>query len=115
MSTRLTQLAARTQSNLSPLPWLQRTGQLTDDSVLIVEVVDLLIHLRFRFPHRNPQDWEVAAEQPVRTGLAFVDAVSRLSAVGESLPVQVEAATGLLVRGNLPGSATAQQHSAVCG
>ncbi len=119
VSTRLTQLAARTQRNPSqstpsPLPWLQRTGQLTDDSVLIGEVVDLLIHLRLRFRDRNPQDWEVAAEQPVRTGLAFVDAVSRLSAVGESLPVRVEIATGLLVRGNLLGSATAQQRSVVC-
>ncbi|MBQ0819936.1 hypothetical protein KBI52_06860 [Microvirga sp. HBU67558] len=105
MSTRLTQLAARTQRNPSPLPWLQRTGQVTDDSVLNVEVVDLLIHLRFRVRDRSPQDWEVAAEQPVRTGLAFVDAVSRLSAVGESLLVRVEIATGLLVSGNLLGSA----------
>jgi len=63
VSTRLTQLAARTQRHPSPLPWLQRTGQLTDDSVLIVEVVDLLIHLRLRFRDRNPQDWAVAAQQ----------------------------------------------------
>jgi hypothetical protein len=32
---------------------LQRTGQLTDDRVLNVEVVDLLIHLRFRFGDRS--------------------------------------------------------------
>ena len=48
-TTRLSPLAARTQCNPSPLPWLQRTGQLTNDRVLNVEVVDLLIHLRFRF------------------------------------------------------------------
>ena len=53
VSTRLSQLAAMTQRNLSPLPWLQRTGQLTDDRILNVEVVDLLIFLRFWFGDRS--------------------------------------------------------------
>jgi class 3 adenylate cyclase len=61
-----------------------------------------------------PRAREHAAEQAVRTGLALVDAVSRLSAGGESLQVRVGIATGLLVGGDLLGFGTAQERSVVC-
>jgi class 3 adenylate cyclase/predicted ATPase len=60
-----------------------------------------------------PQAQEDAAEQAVRTGLALVDAVSRLSAGGESLQVRVGIATGLVIVGDLLGSGAAQERSVV--
>jgi hypothetical protein len=46
-----------TQRNPSPLPRLQRTGQLADDLVLDGEPVDRLIHLRFRFGNMSLEAW----------------------------------------------------------
>jgi class 3 adenylate cyclase/predicted ATPase len=60
-----------------------------------------------------PQAREDAAEQAVRTGLALVDAVSRLSAGGEHLQVRVGIATGLVIVGDLLGSGAAQERSVV--
>ncbi len=60
-----------------------------------------------------PQAREDAAEQAVRTGLALVDAVSRLSAGGENLQVRVGIATGLVIVGDLLGSGPAQERSVV--
>ena len=60
-----------------------------------------------------PQAQEDAAEQAVRTGLALVDAVSRLRAEGESLQVRVGIATGLVIVGDLLGSGAAQERSVV--
>jgi class 3 adenylate cyclase/predicted ATPase len=60
-----------------------------------------------------PRAQEDAAEQAVRTGLALVDAVSRLSAGGESLQVRVGIATGLVIVGDLLGSGAAQERSVV--
>jgi class 3 adenylate cyclase len=60
-----------------------------------------------------PQAREDAAEQAVRTGLALVDAVSRLSAGGENLQVRVGIATGLVIVGDLLGTGAAQERSVV--
>ena len=60
-----------------------------------------------------PQAREDAAEQAVRTGLALVDAVSRLRAGGERLQVRVGIATGLVIVGDLLGSGAAQERSVV--
>jgi len=45
------------QRNPSPLPWLQRTGQLADDLVLDGETIDRLNHLRFRFGDMSLEAW----------------------------------------------------------
>jgi predicted ATPase/class 3 adenylate cyclase len=60
-----------------------------------------------------PQAREDAAEQGVRTGLALVDAVSRLNAGGEPLQIRVGIATGLVIVGDLLGSGAAQERSVV--
>jgi predicted ATPase/class 3 adenylate cyclase len=60
-----------------------------------------------------PQAREDAAEQAVRTGLALVDAVSRLQAGGETLQVRIGIATGLVIVGDLLGSGAAQERSVV--
>jgi predicted ATPase/class 3 adenylate cyclase len=60
-----------------------------------------------------PRAREDAAEQAARTGLALVDAVSRLSAGGESLQVRVGIATGLVIVGDLLGTGAAQERSVV--
>ncbi|KLK89915.1 hypothetical protein AA309_28720 [Microvirga vignae] len=60
-----------------------------------------------------PQAREDAAEQAVRTGLALVAAVGRLSAAGEPLQVRIGIATGLVIVGDLIGTGAAQERSVV--
>jgi len=56
-----------------------------------------------------PQAQEDDAERAVRAGLALVDSVSELTAVGERLSARVGIATGLVVIGDLVGVGEAQE------
>jgi class 3 adenylate cyclase/predicted ATPase len=63
----------------------------------------------FGYPRANEHD----AERAVRTGLALVDAISRLSVLREKLHARVGLATGLVVVGDLIGNGEAQERGIV--
>ncbi|WP_159716382.1 ATP-binding protein [Geminicoccus flavidas] len=60
-----------------------------------------------------PQAFEDAAERAVRAGLAVVTAVAQLQGGGEALACRVGIATGLVVVGDLVGSAEARERMVV--
>ncbi|MCA6115497.1 AAA family ATPase [Bradyrhizobium sp. WSM 1738] len=64
----------------------------------------------FGYPKAHEED----AEQAVRTGLALIEAVTRLNAGGSSsLQVRVGIATGLVVVGDLLGEGAAQEQAVI--
>ena len=60
-----------------------------------------------------PQAHEDAAEQAARAGLAVVEAVRKAAVEGSTLGVRVGIATGLVIVGDLIGSASAREHVVV--
>src|SRR5262249_43525842 len=68
------------------------------------------VHVYFGYPAAHEDD----AEQAVRAGLAFLDAVGMLEAPsGVTFRARAGIATGLVVIGEQPGTGSAQQHVAI--